>query len=97
MARESHRPERTCIGCMKRAPKSAMVRLAVNNDLVVPDFDSKAPGRGAYLHRNVECLERFVASRVKEFRSLRRRIERGDRVEIVRIVKQRLDREPQVE
>jgi len=82
---------------MKKAPKDTMIRLAVNNDLVVPDFDLQAPGRGAYLHRSVECLERFVASKVKEFRSLRRRIERSDRVEIARIVKQRLDRESQVE
>jgi len=97
MSRESHRPERTCVGCMKRAPKEAMIRLAVSNDLVVPDFDSRAPGRGAYLHRSVECLERFVASRVKEFRSLKRGIARSDRVEIARVVKERLDRESQVE
>jgi predicted RNA-binding protein YlxR (DUF448 family) len=82
---------------MKKGVKDAMIRLAIADGHVAPDFDAHAPGRGGYLHRSVQCLERFAASKAKEFRSLKRRIERGERVEIARVIKERLDRETQVE
>jgi uncharacterized protein len=96
-AREKHNPERTCIGCMKRDRKDAMIRLGVVDERVAPDFEGKQTGRGAYLHRTGECLERFVKSKAKEFRSLRRSIGRSERIEIARTIKERLDRETPVE
>ncbi len=74
-----------------------MIRLGVIDNHVAPDFEGKQTGRGAYLHRTSECLERFVKSKTKEFRSLRRSIERGERIEIARTIKERLDRESRVE
>ncbi|HUO06143.1 MAG TPA: YlxR family protein [Candidatus Binataceae bacterium] len=82
MAEKNRLPERTCIGCMKRAAKSAMVRLAVADGKLVLDYSGDRPGRGAYLHRDDDCIKRFVASRVKQFRSLRRGIEHSERLEI---------------
>lgn len=82
---------------MKRDCKDLMIRLGVIDDHVAPDFERKQTGRGAYLHRSAECLERFVKSKAKEFRSLRRRIERHERIEIARTIKERLDRETRVE
>lgn len=96
-ATEKHSPERTCIGCMKRDRKDAMIRLAVIDDQVAPDFEGKQTGRGAYLHRTSQCLERFVKSKAKEFRSLRRAVERRERIEIAQTIKVRLDRETRVE
>jgi predicted RNA-binding protein YlxR (DUF448 family) len=54
-------PERTCVGCRGRAPKVALLRLAVSDGSIVPDPGGAAPGRGAYLHRDVACVDRALA------------------------------------
>jgi predicted RNA-binding protein YlxR (DUF448 family) len=82
---------------MKRDVKAAMVRIAVVNDQVEVDFEARRAGRGAYLHPMAECVERFVGSRVKEFRALRRKIERPERARIAAAIKRRLDRNSKVE
>ena len=82
---------------MKRDAKAAMVRIAVVNGNVEVDFDARQPGRGGYLHPAVECVERFVVSKVKVFRSLRRKIERPERDKIAAAIKLRLDRNLKVE
>ncbi|MCL2583586.1 MAG: YlxR family protein [Streptosporangiales bacterium] len=57
-ARPGNFPVRTCVGCKERAVKSSLLRLvAVGNDLV-PDPQSRRPGRGAYLHPSLACLDR---------------------------------------
>jgi predicted RNA-binding protein YlxR (DUF448 family) len=89
--------ERTCIGCMKRDSKSAMIRIAVVNGKVEADFAARCPGRGGYLHATNECADKFVASKVKEFRALRRKIDRTERLIIAMAIKQRLDRNAKVE
>src|SRR5690349_14445168 len=48
------KPERTCIACMKRDSKSAMIRIAVVNGKVEADFAARQPGRGGYLHPTLE-------------------------------------------
>lgn len=74
-----------------------MVRIAVVNGHVEVDFDARRPGRGGYLHPTVECVERFVVSKVKVFRALRRKIERPERDKIAAAIKLRLDRNLKVE
>ena len=44
-----HTPERRCVACGRRAPKAALLRLAVHGDRVVPDPGGSLPGRGAYV------------------------------------------------
>jgi predicted RNA-binding protein YlxR (DUF448 family) len=64
-------PRRRCVGCGRIAPKSELLRLAVDPDAERPprrvliDPAAKLPGRGAYLCRGREpaladpaCLER---------------------------------------
>ena len=82
---------------MKRHAKAAMVRIAVVNGQVEVDFEARQPGRGGYLHPTVECVERFVVSKVKEFRALRRKIDRLERLEIAAAIKLILDRNSKVE
>ena len=63
-------PIRTCIGCGERAAKSDLIRVVAAGDEIVPDVTLRLPGRGAYLHRSLACLER--AQRRKAFpRALR--------------------------
>ena len=82
---------------MKRDAKAAMIRIAVVNGHVEVDFEARQPGRGGYLHPTVECVERFVVSKVKEFRALRRKIDRPERLEIAAAIKLILDRNSKVE
>ncbi len=73
---------RTCLGCRVVDRKSAMVRLAVIGGDVVPDRQSRLGGRGGYLHRRAECLDRFVKSKVREFRSLGCGVGRSARMQL---------------
>jgi predicted RNA-binding protein YlxR (DUF448 family) len=82
---------------MKRDAKASMVRIAVVNDHVEVDFEGRRAGRGGYLHPTLECVERFVGLKVKEFRALRRKIERPERDKIAAAMKLRLDRNSKVE
>ena len=82
---------------MKRDAKASMVRIAIVNDRAEVDCEARRPGRGAYLHPTVECVERFVSLKVKEFRSLRRKIDRPERLQVAAAIKRRLDRNSKVE
>jgi predicted RNA-binding protein YlxR (DUF448 family) len=82
---------------MQQDAKASMVRIAVVNGNVEVDFEARRAGRGAYLHPAAECVERFVGSKVKEFRALRRKIDRHERVQIAAAIKLRLDRNSKVE
>ena len=56
---------RTCIGCGERAAKPDLVRVVAAGDELVPDVAMRLPGRGAYMHPHVACLE--LAQRRKAF------------------------------
>ena len=51
-------PTRTCVGCGVRAARSELVRVVAAGDEIVPDVAGRLPGRGAYLHPSLACLER---------------------------------------
>jgi predicted RNA-binding protein YlxR (DUF448 family) len=51
------------------------------------DHTGSAPGRGGYLHPHSRCLEKFAASKVKEFRSLKSGIDRTQRLRIIEAVR----------
>lgn len=51
-------PVRTCVGCRTRAGKSELLRVTARDGLCLPDPRSRQPGRGAYLHTSLECLDR---------------------------------------
>jgi predicted RNA-binding protein YlxR (DUF448 family) len=51
-------PERTCVGCRRRAPKPQLLRLVAGDEGIVrADPGAVLPGRGAYVHRDPACLE----------------------------------------
>jgi len=84
-------PTRTCLGCMQRDEKSSLVRIAIRAGEPVVDVAARLDGRGGYLHPKPECLDGFVKSKVKEFRSLKRSIDRERRAEIAGTLRLRLD------
>ncbi|WP_330332931.1 YlxR family protein [Streptomyces sp. NBC_00536] len=56
-------PERTCVGCRERAAKNDLLRIVVVGDACVPDPRGTLPGRGAYVHPAVVCLDQAVRRR----------------------------------
>ncbi|MFJ6794042.1 YlxR family protein [Streptomyces sp. NPDC091268] len=56
-------PERTCVGCRERAAKSDLLRIVAISDACVADPRGTLPGRGAYVHPAVVCLDQAVRRR----------------------------------
>ena len=56
-------PERTCVGCRERAAKSDLLRIVVIEGDCVPDDRGTLPGRGAYVHPALVCLDLAVRRR----------------------------------
>ncbi|MGW1895004.1 YlxR family protein [Streptomyces sp. NPDC002004] len=56
-------PERTCVGCRERAAKSDLLRIVKIEDACVPDPRGTLPGRGAYVHPALVCLDLAVRRR----------------------------------
>ena len=57
-------PERQCMGCNERFPKSALLRVVRDPDGNVSlDFTGKKSGRGAYICYDVKCLRKARKSK----------------------------------
>lgn len=53
--------ERTCSGCMRRAPKDELLRIARTPDgKVTADETQMAQGRGTYICKSEKCLEAAI-------------------------------------
>lgn len=50
-------PVRRCLGCRQRESKDLLLRVVAENNRAVLDGSATLPGRGAYVHRNAECVE----------------------------------------
>lgn len=60
-------PMRQCVGCREMKPKKELVRVVKSPEGVISmDLKGKAPGRGAYVCRNLECLRRAIKSKALE-------------------------------
>ena len=51
------------MGCRERAAKSDLLRIVVVEDACVPDRRGTLPGRGAYVHPALVCLDLAVRRR----------------------------------
>jgi len=54
---------RTCIGCRTREPTSSLRRVVAQGGEVVPDPSATLPGRGAWVHLTVQCVEQAAKRR----------------------------------
>ena len=70
--RRTEGPVRTCVGCRKRELAVDLLRVvaAPNGDdgarhgtTIVVDTAGNLPGRGAYLHPDMQCLEAAIRRR----------------------------------
>ena len=71
---------------MSADDRSAMVRIAELDGAIVLDATGRIAGRGGYLHRAPECLAKFARSKVREFRSLKRRLAPDERRRIAEAI-----------
>jgi predicted RNA-binding protein YlxR (DUF448 family) len=54
-------PQRMCIGCQEMKPKKELIRVVKNSEGTIKvDLTGKAPGRGAYICKSVQCLEKAI-------------------------------------
>lgn len=51
-------PVRTCIGCNLKRPKQELLRIVLSTDgHVAVDMGGRMDGRGAYLCKDLSCIE----------------------------------------
>lgn len=60
-------PMRQCLGCREMKPKKELIRVVHSPEGEISlDFRGKAPGRGAYICPNAQCLKKAVKARALE-------------------------------
>jgi predicted RNA-binding protein YlxR (DUF448 family) len=70
-------PQRMCIGCQEMKPKKELIRVVKNSEGEIKvDLTGKAPGRGAYICKNIACLEKAVKTKRFE-KNFETRIDEG--------------------
>ena len=79
-------PMRQCAGCREMKPKKELVRVVRSPEGVISlDFRGKAPGRGAYVGPNLECLRR-----ARKARSLERSLDTAIPAEVYDALEERM-------
>jgi uncharacterized protein len=66
-------PQRTCVGCGRKAPQNELIRFTARGGILVVDEEPPRSGRGAYTCRRLSCFERATARRAFS-RTLRRTV-----------------------
>lgn len=57
-------PQRKCMGCGEMFDKNNLIRVCKNNEKgIFLDYSNKAEGRGAYICKNPDCLNKAVKAR----------------------------------
>ena len=83
--KEKKLPMRMCVGCREMKPKKELLRVVHGPDGSVSiDVTGRKPGRGAYLCKNAQCMEKALRQR---------QLERAFEAPIGDGVKQQLTRE----
>ncbi|SCG83405.1 putative protein ylxR ORF3 [Proteiniborus sp. DW1] len=57
-------PLRKCLGCSEGKPKRELIRIVKNKDgEIFVDLTGKANGRGAYICKTSDCLEKAIKTK----------------------------------
>lgn len=60
-------PLRTCVVSKEKLPKQELIRVVKNNENeVFVDLNGKSNGRGAYIKKDIEVLEKAIKSKALE-------------------------------
>ena len=60
-------PMRQCLGCREMRPKRELIRIVRSAEgRIALDFRGKAPGRGAYICPNGQCLRKAIKCKALE-------------------------------
>ena len=58
------KPERTCIACNEQKEKNSLLRIVKSKDGIIEvDETGKKSGRGAYICKSEECLNKAIKSK----------------------------------
>jgi predicted RNA-binding protein YlxR (DUF448 family) len=59
------RPHRTCVGCRRTADQAELLRFTLDGQTgtVLLDQRHRAPGRGAYVHPDADCISAAIRRR----------------------------------
>lgn len=59
MLRTKKVPRRMCVGCQEMRPKKELIRVVrTPDDSIIIDSTGKKSGRGAYVCRQAECMQK---------------------------------------
>lgn len=60
-------PLRTCVVSKEKLPKQELIRVVKNNEnIVFVDLTGKSNGRGAYIKKDIDVLEKAIKSKALE-------------------------------
>ena len=79
-------PQRRCIGCLTSKDQSDLIRMTYKDGHVGIDPDGRASGRGFYLCRDIDCLEKAVKKKAFQ-RAVKRNVDDSDIEKIREAVK----------
>ena len=55
------KPLRTCMACNEQKEKQELLRIVCSKDGIIEiDLTGKKNGRGAYICKNLECLDKII-------------------------------------
>ncbi len=58
------KPLRTCMACNEQKEKKELLRIVKSKEgIIEPDLTGKKNGRGAYICKNEECLNKLIKSK----------------------------------
>lgn len=58
------KPERTCMACNEQKEKQELLRIVKSKEGIIEiDLTGKKSGRGAYICKNLECLEKIIKTK----------------------------------
>ena len=58
------KPERTCMACNEQKEKQELLRIVKSKDGIIEiDLTGKKNGRGAYICKNEECLNKVIKTK----------------------------------
>ena len=58
------KPERTCMACNEQKEKQELLRIVRSKEGIIEvDLTGKKSGRGAYICKNLECLEKVIKTK----------------------------------